>query len=183
VQSCSHSASTEAYQKIRDVQDENAVKKILCATLTIIETDCREDLEDCFSDDDIVMMTVSHMKEMKKFLVRIARGKVDGEALEHCDYNTSVTPQVHNYEKKEKKYWSMGKDENPNDDPIHDELLKIEREKIEENKKEAKEIKSEQTILFQPKSAYEAEMENKAGSKHISFLILIATLTMLQRIN
>ena len=27
----------------------------------------------------------SIIKEMKNFLIRIARGKVDGEALEHCD--------------------------------------------------------------------------------------------------
>ena len=67
-----------------------------------------EDAEECFSDDDIVMMTVSNMKEMRKFLVRIVRRKVDGEALERCDgigndriiskdrkeYTTTETPQI-----------------------------------------------------------------------------------------
>lgn len=67
--------------KIRDDQEENVVRKILCETLNTIDTVCREDLEECFSDDDIFMMTVNHMKEMKKFLVRVPRGKVDREAL------------------------------------------------------------------------------------------------------
>ena len=118
MQSCSHSSSTEAYQKIRGDHEENVVKNILCDTLNIIETVCREDLEDCFSDDDNVMMALIHIKEMKKFLVRIARGKVEGEAFERCDaigndriiskdrkeYTTTENPQIPNYSRKETKF-------------------------------------------------------------------------------
>ena len=84
------------------------MKNILCDALNTIDTVCREDLEECFSDEDIDMMTVSHIKEMKKFLVRITRGKVESKALEHCDdtgneriiskdrkdYTTAETPHI-----------------------------------------------------------------------------------------
>ena len=53
MQSCSHSSSTEAYQKIREVQEANVVKNILCDTLNIIDTVCRDDLEKCLIDDVI----------------------------------------------------------------------------------------------------------------------------------
>ena len=120
--SCSHSSSTEAYQKIRDVQQENVVKNILCDTLNIIDTECREDLDGCYSDDDIVMMTVSPMKEMKKFLVMIARGKVVGEALERCE-----TPQLPNYEQKGNKALHLGKNESLSNETLHNGRLNTDK--------------------------------------------------------
>ena len=60
------------------------VKKILCDTLETIKNDCRVDLETCFSAGDIEIMNESNVKQMKPFLVRIARGKVDEKALEDC---------------------------------------------------------------------------------------------------
>ena len=136
-----YSSSTEAYQKIRDVQEENDVKNILCDTLNIIDTVCREDLEECFSDDDIVMMAVSHMKEMKKFLVRIARGKVYVETLEHCDgivndriiskdryeYTITESPQIPNYEQKGNKVLNLGENEDLSDDIMYDGLLNTDK--------------------------------------------------------
>eukprot|EP00092_Neocalanus_flemingeri_P044981 GFUD01050093.1.p1 GENE.GFUD01050093.1~~GFUD01050093.1.p1 ORF type:complete len:377 (-),score=119.79 GFUD01050093.1:205-1335(-) len=84
-QACSHSSSTLAYEKIMDASEDSLIKDILCDTLKNIETVCSKDLEKCFSDEDLVMMTTSHLKEMKNFLFRIARGKVKKEALEDCD--------------------------------------------------------------------------------------------------
>eukprot|EP00092_Neocalanus_flemingeri_P091929 GFUD01116628.1.p1 GENE.GFUD01116628.1~~GFUD01116628.1.p1 ORF type:complete len:372 (-),score=116.43 GFUD01116628.1:196-1311(-) len=88
-QACSHSSSTLAYEKIMDGAEDNLIKDILCDTLKNIETVCSKDLEKCFSDEDLVMMTTSHLKEMKKFLVRISRGKVKKEALEDCDVTSN----------------------------------------------------------------------------------------------
>ena len=67
-----------------DVEEEVMVKKILCDTLETIKNDCRVDLETCFSAGDIEIMNESNVKQMKPFLVRIARGKVDEKALEDC---------------------------------------------------------------------------------------------------
>lgn len=83
-QACSQASSTQAYQKIMDVEEEVMVKKILCDTLETIKNDCRVDLETCFSAGDIEIMNESNVKQMKPFLVRIARGKVDEKALEDC---------------------------------------------------------------------------------------------------
>ena len=122
MQSCSHSSYTEAYQKIRDVQDEYVVKNILCDTLNIIDTDCREGLDGCYSDDDIVMMTVSPLKEMEKFLIRIARGKVVREALGCCE-----TPQLPNYEQKGNKALHLGKNENLSNETLYNGLLNTDK--------------------------------------------------------
>jgi len=83
-QSCSQTSSTEAYQKILDVENEEIVKKILCDALNTIRNVCRADLATCFSTEDIEIMNESNLKQMKTFLIRIARGKVDEKDLEEC---------------------------------------------------------------------------------------------------
>ena len=194
MQSCSHSFSTEAYQKIRDVQDKDVVKNVLCDTLNVIDTVCREDLEECFSDDDIVMMTLSHMKEMKKFLVRIARGKVDREALEHCvdigndiiiskerkEYTPTETPQIPNYEQKGNKVLNLGKNENLSDGIMYDGLLNT-KKALAEKEKDADKNKSEKTMLYRPKAVYKAESENSAdniNTLHTIYLVLCAAYSL-----
>jgi len=84
-QSCSQTSSTMAYRKILDVENEEKVKKILCDTLNTIKNVCIADLATCFSAEDIKIMNESNLEQMKTFLVRIARGKVDEKALEECD--------------------------------------------------------------------------------------------------
>ena len=113
------------------------VKNILCDTLNIIGTVCRLDLEECFSDEDIVIMTTSHLKEMKKFLVRIARGKVDEEALEGCEGNditmtkhkisdtTQLQTQSPTHEPK--KIFPMEENDTPTINHVNDKLLNIDR--------------------------------------------------------
>ena len=120
-----------------------------------------------------------HMKEMKKFLVRIARGKVDGEALERCDgignnriiskerkeYTTTETPQIPNYEQTGNKVLNLRKNENLSDDIMlmYDGLLNTEKAPEETEKDAVKDKdKSEKTILYQPKALYKSEIENSA---------------------
>ena len=63
------------------------MKKILCDALNTITNVCRKDLATCFSAEDIEIMNKSNLKQMKTFLIRIARGKIDEEDLEDCDMN------------------------------------------------------------------------------------------------
>ena len=60
-----------------DVKEKQLIKDILCDTLKNISTICSKDLEECFSYEDQGIMTGNHLKEMKKFLVRVTRGKVE----------------------------------------------------------------------------------------------------------
>jgi len=84
-QACSHSSSTQAYQKIMDVNEKNLITNTLCDTLENVSTVRRKHIEECFSDDDLVMMTENHLKEMKTFLIRITRGKMEMKDLEDCE--------------------------------------------------------------------------------------------------
>jgi len=187
-QSCSHSSSTEAYQKIRDVQEEKQIKTVLCHTLNVIENVCKADLEDCFSDEDIQMITSSHLTEMKKFLVRITRGKVEKEALDDCNnfvneitteetkheilYTTTETPPTQIYEREAKTDINM-QDVSPSVDPIHEQLPA--EETITINEKEPEDLKHEKTSPHQPKAAYKTESESSAANnKIISSMIYLS---------
>merc|ERR1712179_677080 len=74
---CSQTSATNAYEKILDVESKEIVKKILCNSFNTIRNVCTADLATCFGAEDIEIMNESILKEMKTFLIRIARGKVD----------------------------------------------------------------------------------------------------------
>ena len=70
-QSCSQTSSTNAYEKILDVENKEIVKKILCDSLNTIRNVCKVNLATCFSAEDIEIMNESNLKQMKTFLIRI----------------------------------------------------------------------------------------------------------------
>eukprot|EP00092_Neocalanus_flemingeri_P065799 GFUD01080077.1.p1 GENE.GFUD01080077.1~~GFUD01080077.1.p1 ORF type:complete len:423 (-),score=136.05 GFUD01080077.1:60-1328(-) len=175
-QACSHSSSTLAYEKIMDGAEDNLIKDILCDTLKSIETVCSKDLEKCFSDEDVVMMTTSHLKEMKKFLIRIVRGKVKNEALEDCDVDKQnivikveesqleIQNPKQDAEESNAEYIKpnrdlindetvMGNNSNPSINNISDKSLDIEEEKshtsieIQNSKQNAEESAAEYNTL------------------------------------
>jgi len=81
---CSQTSATNAYEKILDVENKEIVKKILCNSFNTIRNVCTADLATCFGAEDIEIMNESILKEMKTFLIRIARGKVDENDLDDC---------------------------------------------------------------------------------------------------
>jgi len=190
-QSCSHSSSTLAYQKIMDVQEENLITDILCDTLRNIASVCSKDLEKCFSNEDLVMMTTSHLKEMKKFLVRITRGKVEKEALEACDgvsnhldmnkhtLVSTIEPLKLERQKQEQKLENTiaAKEiKNPDVQNINNELLNIERKLTnnDEQKNEMEHAKSE-TLLHKSAAEYKIESinsSNKANFFRTFYLVM-----------
>ena len=116
--------------------------------------------------------------------MRIARGKVDREALEHCvdigndiiiskerkEYTTTETPQIPNYEQTGNKALNLRKNENLSDDIMlmYDGLLNTEKAPEETEKDADKDKdKSEKTILYQPKALFKAESENSADNINI----------------
>ena len=57
---------------------------MLCETLGRIGSVCTEELEECFSPEDLVRTAKSHLIEMQKFLVRFAAGKIGEDDLIGC---------------------------------------------------------------------------------------------------
>ena len=80
-QSCSKTFSTNAIEKILDVENKEIVKKILCDALNTIKNVCTADLATCFSAEDIEMMNESMIST---FLKSIAGGIVDEQDLDDC---------------------------------------------------------------------------------------------------
>jgi len=196
-QSCSQTSSTEAYQKILDVENKEIVKKILCDALNTITNVCRADLATCFSDEDIEIMNESNLKQMKTFLVRIARGKVDENALEFCDTRTikHITDEKHSTTTEETKTTEthsriIHPDINTS---INEEETVIEKEndkrvptgpidanknpeKIIENnekQKKAKDMMHAKTTVNPPKAAYKTNSESSAIQFSVCKTILL----------
>eukprot|EP00092_Neocalanus_flemingeri_P023742 GFUD01025754.1.p1 GENE.GFUD01025754.1~~GFUD01025754.1.p1 ORF type:complete len:323 (-),score=100.79 GFUD01025754.1:35-1003(-) len=83
-QTCSHSESTLAYENILEIEDSVKIQNILCETLGRIGSVCSRELEECFSSEDLLRMTKSHLTEMEKFLVSFAAGKIGDDDLTGC---------------------------------------------------------------------------------------------------
>ena len=66
------------------MEDSQKIKNILCDTLGRIGSVCIKVLEECFSSEDLVRMTRSHLAEMQKFLVTFAGGKIGDDDLIGC---------------------------------------------------------------------------------------------------
>merc|ERR1712130_132084 len=83
-QTCSHTESTRAYDRILDMGDGEEVRSVLCSTLKRIGSVCPRELEECFSREDLARTTKNHLKEMRKFLLSFAQGKISEDALNGC---------------------------------------------------------------------------------------------------
>merc|ERR1712130_663087 len=83
-QTCSHTESTRAYDRILDMEDGEEVRSVLCSTLNRIGSVCPRELEECFSPEDLARTTKNHLKEMRKFLLSFAEGKISEAALTGC---------------------------------------------------------------------------------------------------
>ena len=84
-QTCSHTESTKAYDNIMEIDDSEKIKTILCDTLGRIGSVCTKELEECFSTEDLVRTTKSHLLEMQKFLVSFAEEKISQDELNGCE--------------------------------------------------------------------------------------------------
>ena len=67
-----------------EIDDSEKIKTILCDTLGRIGSVCTKELEECFSTEDLVRTTKSHLLEMQKFLVSFAKGKISEDELVGC---------------------------------------------------------------------------------------------------
>jgi len=180
-QSCSHDATISAHQQIRDVTDDKVMKKILCDTLNTIGTVCKAHLQECFNEDDVIMMTESHVKEMKKFLVQLTRGRIEVGELEYCSRSderiTDKAPVITTTTFKPKSVFttkksSRRKEENEKQ-PLNEnhptEELPVENTSTSTTEK-PKQLPASQTI-----SSYKTKSDN-SGVKRKDFLtVLLAT--------
>merc|ERR1719474_1577745 len=83
-QTCSHLHSTEAYEKIQVLEETNSIRETLCNTLVKIASNCSKELEECFSEEEILRTTEENLAEMQRFLANFAVGKINSEDLSGC---------------------------------------------------------------------------------------------------
>ena len=106
-QTCSHTESTKAYDKLMEIDDSEKIKTILCDTLGRIGSVCTKELEECFSTEDLLRTTKSHLLEMQKFLVSFVEGKISEDELtgcgviEHEESGTEVNDDTYHDEESE----------------------------------------------------------------------------------
>ena len=84
-QECSHSAVTSFYENMENITEKKGITSKLCSTLNTIGSVCISHLSECFAQEDVKQMRKSHMKEIRSFLRRITRDKLNAEDIKECE--------------------------------------------------------------------------------------------------
>jgi len=85
-QSCTHSITYLVNDKITNLHSINNISSILCDALSNISSNCVQHLERCFEPEDVLIMSESHIEQLKVFFTNLAGDKVrDDLDLDDCD--------------------------------------------------------------------------------------------------
>jgi len=172
---CSQTSSTRAYEKMFDVEDITKLKNILCDTLKTITNVCKDHLKDCFSVEDIEIMNESNVEQMKTFLIRIARGKVNKYALDDCDTNDvrEVDDENNTEETKSLNGPFKMNDKIKSVDPVHEDMTedKSKNENTEKHEK-SKDIQHAKTTDSTQRGSYKTEGQSSAGNISLPRIII-----------
>merc|ERR1719153_917964 len=80
--SCSQGESREVFPIISEMTDLGDVKFHLCSVLDKVRTDCAGNLRTCFTVEDQQQMIGIEVGQLRTFLVRMTRGKLEQEDIE-----------------------------------------------------------------------------------------------------
>eukprot|EP00091_Calanus_sinicus_P025508 TRINITY_DN9771_c0_g1_i1.p1 TRINITY_DN9771_c0_g1~~TRINITY_DN9771_c0_g1_i1.p1 ORF type:complete len:208 (-),score=36.46 TRINITY_DN9771_c0_g1_i1:255-878(-) len=69
---CSHSASSQVFDAIQDLNSVKIISDKLCKALTTVGTVCFKHLQGCFTQDKVNAMRQNHLEQMKAFFLRIS---------------------------------------------------------------------------------------------------------------
>lgn len=83
-QTCSHSISSDIYQKFQDISDPMEISKQVCSALINISTSCPDLLKECFTVGDVKQMVRLHLQEIKGYLIALSSVKVDNASIDSC---------------------------------------------------------------------------------------------------
>jgi len=84
-QKCSHEISSQVYQTIQDMTNEEALSRYLCVNLAKIEETCSKHLSRCFSRKDSAHILHLHLEEIEQFFDNFIQDQIPSARLINCD--------------------------------------------------------------------------------------------------
>merc|ERR1719244_448169 len=76
-QNCTHSITTSVNDKIQSLTSAKSISSIICQALNSISSDCIKHLEQCLDEEDVIILTETHIEQLKTFFINLAGEKVE----------------------------------------------------------------------------------------------------------
>ena len=82
-QQCTHSIATKLHHTLE--VEEDSIRDKVCTALEDISRECVQHLTSCLEEEDLEMMSRSHLDHITKYFKRLAGDRLEGEiSLENC---------------------------------------------------------------------------------------------------
>merc|ERR1719431_514993 len=86
-QNCTHSITTSVNDKIQSLTSAKSISSIICQALNSISSDCIKYLEQCLDEEDVIILTETHIEQLKTFFINLAGKKVKEDIkVDQCQY-------------------------------------------------------------------------------------------------
>merc|ERR1719206_602439 len=87
-QNCTHSITTSVNNKLQSLTTAKSISSIICQALNSISSECVEHLEKCLDEEDVVIMSETHIEQLKTYFINLAENKVEkGIDVDNCQEN------------------------------------------------------------------------------------------------
>merc|ERR1719233_824356 len=78
-QNCTHSITTSVNNKLQSLTSAKSISGLICQALNSISSDCIKYLEKCLDEEDVIILTETHIEQLKTFFINLAGKKLEKE--------------------------------------------------------------------------------------------------------
>jgi len=175
-QNCTHSITTTVESKIQSINSAESISRTICKALNSITHDCVKHLEKCLDEEDVIILTKTHIEQLKRFFVKVAERKVEEDLdINNCEnYSKSSEASERNTNKS-----VFTKDIDTQKQSLQSNLVLYDEEHIEEtqkkndvNIKKQKQVQGKHDNIASRKTAYK-NLSSAGLFMNVNFVLLI----------
>merc|ERR1711970_1202677 len=84
-QNCTHSITTSVNNKLQSLTSAKSISNIICQALNSISSDCIKHLKRCLDEEDVIILTETHIEQLKTFFINLAGKKLEKDVkVDQC---------------------------------------------------------------------------------------------------
>merc|ERR1719206_1125491 len=93
-QNCTHSITTSVNNKLQSLTTAKSISSIICQALNSISSECVEHLEKCLDEEDVVIMSETHIEQLKTYFINLAENKVENAKESYVAENDHISEKL-----------------------------------------------------------------------------------------
>merc|ERR1711872_305712 len=133
-QNCTHSVTTTVESKIQSINSAESISRTICKALNTISHDCVKHLEKCLDEEDVIILTKTHIEQLKRFFVKVAERKVEEDLdINNCENYSKSSEASENEIRNNKSVFTKNID--TKNQSLQSNMVLDDNENIEETQK------------------------------------------------